>query len=205
MFKVYFNYGCMTSGKTADLLITAHNNKEKGVPAYILSPKTDTRSGKGVISTRIGLTAKADMVIDKFNQPLAALVDRAIKGDGIIIIDEAQFVSPSTVHGLCNYCRDQVYKNSLHLNNFCILAYGLLTDFRSSLFKGTVAWLDEADSINKIKIHCAYCSYQATHNLLLTPEKAEGNIMVGDSEYKPVCSYHYWKYTRGNKDEEVKY
>ena len=50
MFKVYFNYGCMKSGKTADLLITAHNNKEKGVPVYILSPKIDTRDGEAALS-----------------------------------------------------------------------------------------------------------------------------------------------------------
>ena len=24
----------------------------------------------------------------------------------------------------------------------------------------------------------------------------DGNVLIGDSEYKPVCSYHYWKYNK---------
>mgnify|MGYP006787193595 CR=1 FL=1 len=35
--------------------------------------------------------------------------------------------------------------------------------------------------------------------LALTEDKIkydtqDGNVLIGDSEYKPVCSYHYWKY-----------
>ena len=194
MFKVYFNYGCMKSGKTADLLITAHNNKEKGVPVYILSPKIDTRNGEGVISTRIGISAKADFILDKYDKGLHDFITKVYNEDGMIIIDECQFVDPITIHSMCKYCRDLDFGNTRRKNNFSIIAYGLLTDYRSSLFDGTIAWLDEADSINKIKFSCAYCSRQATRNLLTNKVDQDGNVLIGDNEYKPVCSYHYWKY-----------
>lgn len=204
MFKVYYKYGPMNSSKTANLLMAAHNYQTKGVKTYIMTPRLDNRAGEGIVKARIGLTAKADFIIDKLDNQdkvdkLANFIKQAYEHDGVLFLDECQFVDFKTVHTICDLCRMFDYMAPVQSENFCLLAYGLLTDYNSRLFDGSKAWVEEADSMHEVKTVCHYCNRKATRNLLRQDlakqaDTKHSNIVIGDEEYQSVCSYHYYKY-----------
>lgn len=205
MFKVHFIYATMDSGKTTKLLQNQFSYQQAGIPTYLLTPKIDTRNGVDIVKARIGLQATADIVVgDNSNDKLLnEAIEKAYRTNGIILIDEAQFLKPDVIYSIVNKCRDLDFSNSNKKDYFTLYAYGLLTDFRGHLFDGTKAWIELADSIRKEDTKCAYCNRKATYNLL-TRHTTNSNIQIGDSEYKPVCSYHYWYYTHTNKLEKGK-
>lgn len=205
MFKVYYKYGTMNSGKSIELLANAHNYQTKGVKTYIMTPRLDNRAGEGVVKARIGLTAKADFVIDsikdnpEFTDKLTNFIKQVYEQDGVIFIDECQFIDYETVHTICDLCRALDQVAPIQSENFCLLAYGLLTDYNSRLFDGSKAWVEEADSMHEVKTVCHYCNRKATRNLLRQDlarqaDNNHSNIVIGDEEYQSVCSYHYFKY-----------
>ena len=57
MAKLYFKYGAMGSSKTAQALITKYNYEENDMNVWLMKPGTDTRDGKNVVKSRIGLRA----------------------------------------------------------------------------------------------------------------------------------------------------
>ena len=59
MAKLYFKYGTMGSSKTAQALITKFNYEERGMKTVLLKPAIDTRDGKNLCKSRIGLSATA--------------------------------------------------------------------------------------------------------------------------------------------------
>lgn len=199
MFKVHYIYATMNSGKTTRLLQNMFSYQQAGVKTYLLTPKIDTRNGVGTVESRIGLKAKADLVLgDTFTDELAKLIDKAYIKDNIIMIDEAQFLKPELIYKIVEYCRDLDYAMPHDDEYFTLYAYGLLTDFTGHLFDGSKAWVEEADSMRKEDTKCFYCNRKATKNLL-TSHNTDSNIQIGDSEYQPVCSYHYWYYTHTNR------
>ena len=60
MAKLYFKYGAMGSSKSAQALITKFNYEELGMRVWLIKPSVDTRDGKSVIRSRIGLHCGAD-------------------------------------------------------------------------------------------------------------------------------------------------
>ena len=72
MYKTYFNYGAMSSGKTLQLLSAIINYRMKNANVLIMSPQQDNRAGVGVIKTRVeGMKPiKVDFVISEFNDEL---------------------------------------------------------------------------------------------------------------------------------------
>ena len=62
MAKLYFKYGAMGSSKTANALITKFNYEERGMRVWLIKPAIDTRDGAGVIRSRIGLEANAQII-----------------------------------------------------------------------------------------------------------------------------------------------
>ena len=61
MAKLYFKYGAMGSSKTATALITKYNYEERGMKVLLLKPSADSRDGKGVIRSRVGLQSEAEV------------------------------------------------------------------------------------------------------------------------------------------------
>lgn len=193
--KTYFKYGVMNSSKTASLLMVAHNYEQKGVKTYFLKSAKDTRDAN--IKARIGLEHKVDLLLgDSFSSELRALLVAAFEQDAVIFIDECQMLSYDLVKELVNYC---MYLSTLKpKKNFNILAYGLLKDYKNKIWDGSRAWLEVADSIHEIKNVCKYCNRKATCNILnkklaQKAEKDHNNVVIGDSIYESVCSYHYVK------------
>lgn len=193
-FKVYFEYGTMGSSKSSQLLMIANNYRHKGVPTYLIKPAIDNRDSEDEIVSRVGLKHKVTHVYKgpSIEQDIGMMetVQDAIDHDGVVFIDEAQFLPYKDVRDL--YSETLKLTKGIKCENFCIMAFGLLTDFNDRLFDGTRGWIEVADSLREIKNICAYCNSKATRNLLLNkPDNLSGNILVGDSQYLPVCSRHY--------------
>ena len=50
--KIIFKYGTMNSGKSLQLLATAHNFDEHSIPFLIFKSKIDNRDGDNIIHSR---------------------------------------------------------------------------------------------------------------------------------------------------------
>ena len=62
MAKLYFKYGAMGSSKTAQALITKYNYEENGLKVWLIKPSADTRDGKQILRSRIGLEAEVEVI-----------------------------------------------------------------------------------------------------------------------------------------------
>src|SRR5688500_18552128 len=135
MAKLYFYYSAMNAGKTTTLLQSAHNYRERGMRAAILTPRLDHRAGSGTVVSRIGLSAQA--VTFERETDLEAVIRADIAAQGklhCVLVDEAQLLS-----------RAQVWQLSEVVDELGIpvLCYGLRADFRGELFEGSqylLAW-----------------------------------------------------------------
>ncbi|WP_368565334.1 thymidine kinase [Pseudoxanthomonas sp. UTMC 1351] len=146
MAKLYFYYSAMNAGKTTTLLQSAHNYRERGMRAAILTPRLDHRAGSGTVASRIGLSAQA-MTFER-ETDLEAVIRADIAAQGklhCVLVDEAQFLS-----------RAQVWQLSEVVDELGIpvLCYGLRTDFRGELFEGSQYLLAWADELIEIKTIC---------------------------------------------------
>ena len=146
MAKLYFYYSAMNAGKTTTLLQSAHNYHERGMRTLILTPRLDTRSGVGVVASRIGLSAQG--VVFSRDDDLARIAEADIAARGplhCVLVDEAQFLSKPQAWQLTDIV-DRL--------DVPVLAYGLRTDFRGELFEGSQALLAWADNLVEIKTIC---------------------------------------------------
>ena len=145
MAKLYFYYSAMNAGKTTLLLQSAHNYRERGMNPLLFTPALDDRHQSGVIRSRIGLEAEAEVF--SADTDLFACVQKDLRERDIhcVLIDEAQFLS-----------RDQVYQASEVVDQLDIpvLCFGLRTDFRGELFEGSRYLLAWGDQLEEIKTIC---------------------------------------------------
>ena len=111
MFRILFLEGPMSSAKTASLLADRFDHQAQGINTILLTPKTDTRNGVRTISSRLGVSAKADAVITSWNQQLQKICDQAFADDAIIYIDECQFLDYQTVKDISDYCHQLTRKS----------------------------------------------------------------------------------------------
>ena len=194
MAKLYFRYGAMNSGKTANLLMVADNyvNQEKNV--IILKPDKDTRwdMAAEVKSRAIVTSQPAILVGDTQNllEFIEAQLD--VKEIAAILVEEAQFLTGAQVRQLA------IVVDSL---NIPVLCYGLRCSYLDGkLFEGSAALMYWADTIEEIKNVCQYCTSKATKNLLRingVPQYSGDFVVMGDVGgesdivFTPVCRKHY--------------
>ena len=146
MAKLHFYYSAMNAGKTTTLLQSAYNYRERGMRTLILTPRLDNRAGEGVVSSRIGLQAKARVF--EPGDDLLELIHGDVAARGrldCVLVDEAQFLVKAQVWQLTDVVD--------HLG-IPVLAYGLRTDFRGELFEGSRHLLALADNLVEIKTIC---------------------------------------------------
>lgn len=146
MAKLYFYYSAMNAGKTTTLLQSAHNYRERGMRVMILTPALDDRAGRGVVSSRIGLSDAA--IPFGRDDDLLRRVRDDIADHGklnCVLVDEAQFLSRAQAWQLSDVV-DEL--------RVPVLCYGLRTDFRGELFEGSAALLAWADEMQEIKTIC---------------------------------------------------
>jgi len=185
--KLYFRYGTMDSAKSMNLLAVAHNYRKQGKRVLLVKPRLDTRFGASKISSRCGLEAEADMLVEED----AALDPRDFAGLDCVLVDEAQFLAPSLIDDLRRITVDP---------GVPVICYGLRTDFRTKLFPGAQRLMELADRIEEVKVTCQYCAKKAICNLRFvngTPTVVGPQIQLGaDEHYAPVCWAHYDEATR---------
>lgn len=187
MAKLYFRYGTMDSAKSLNLLAVAHNYKKQGKRVVLMKPRLDVRFGTTQISSRAGLAAAADVMIDVDTQ----LDPRDFVGVDCVLVDEAQFLPPHVIEALRRITVDP---------GVPVICYGLRTDFQTKLFPGSQRLMELADGIEEVKVTCQYCQKKAICNLRSVNGQAVVHgpqIQLGAEEaYAPVCWSHYDQATR---------
>lgn len=199
MGKLIFKYGTMSSGKTLELIAKVYHERSCGRKVIVCKPKIDNRQKD--IETRAGLSIKVDKIIGNIEEksitehsielfdPTIEYIKKEIPD--FVFIDEAQFLQPQEVYDL-NYITN-IYPID-------IICYGLKTDFKQKLFKGSKTLLELADDIIEIESTCKLCNKyrarKATCNMRIQDGKPviEGNsIQLGsDDKYIAVCSKCYY-------------
>ena len=182
--KLYFFYGAMGSTKTAHLLTTNFNYMEKNLSTLLITSGRDDRSGTGIIASRIGLNAKADIIVYPETNLYSAITEAEVSKRGkvdVILADEIQFFTPKQIDQLGDVV-DYLERS--------VLCYGLKIDFQSHFFPATLRLMEIADTITEIKTMC-HCGKKATYNARIQNGKmvVEGEqIQTGGNEtYTAVC------------------
>ena len=166
----------MNAGKTTSLLQSDHNYRQRGMHTLLYTSRRDQRVGEGVISSRIGLSRKSNVIDDSMNlfQDVSA---HAAKGPiHCVFIDEAQFLT-----------RHQVLQATMICDQLAIpvLAYGLRTDFRGQPFEGSTYLLAWADELVEIKTVC-----KSGRKATMSARVDEQGERVWEGEQVEV-GYHY--------------
>ena len=179
MAKLYFKYGAMGSSKSANALITKFNYEERGMRVWLIKPSTDTRDGAGLVCSRIGLSAHADMISP--DDDIEKILESKNDID-VIIADECQFFSPARIDNLRNIVNDR---------NIPVLCFGLRTDFMTHLFPGSRRLFEVADSITEIKTVCS-CGVKAIVNARIGSDgrvvtSGEQVMIGGNDSYTALC------------------
>ncbi len=181
MAKLYFKYGAMGSSKTAQALITKYNYEENDLKVWLVKPSADTRDGRQILRSRIGLQAQVEIIPPECD--VLELFRRTRLGQcDVIIVDECQFMMPEQI--------DQL-RAIVDEHNLPVMCFGLRTDFQCHLFGGSRRLMEVADTIQEIKTICD-CGAKATVNARID---AEGYIVTegaqlmlgGNDSYIAMC------------------
>ena len=192
MAKLYFKYGAMGSSKTAQALITRYNYEENDMSVWLIKPSADTRDGKAILRSRIGLEAEVAVmtpdtdIYDRFRQTQAGKCDA-------VIVDECQFLTPEQIGQLRQIVDDY---------NIPVMCFGLRTDFQTKLFPGSRRLMELADCIEEIKTMCD-CGCKASVNARINDGYivTEGAQVVlgGNDCYIAMCHRCYVNGIREHK------
>ena len=193
MAKLYFKYGAMGSSKTAQALITKYNYEENDLKVWLMKPSADTRDGKEILKSRIGLQAQVDVIPPDMDLCLQFV--KAKKGCcDVIIVDECQFLTEKQIDELRQIVDDW---------DIPVICFGLRTDFQTRLFPGSLRLMEIADTIQEIKTICD-CGAKATVNARID---GSGHIVTqgaqvvlgGNDSYIAMCHRCYVKGIREHK------
>ena len=194
MAKLYFKYGAMGSSKTAQALITKYNYEENELSVWLLKPSADTRDGRRILRSRIGLEAEVEIVSPE-TDILALFRQTRLGKCDVIIVDECQFLTPEQI--------DQL-RAIVDEHNLPVMCFGLRTDFQTKLFPGSLRLMEVADTIQEIKTICD-CGAKATVNARID---STGHIVTqgaqvvlgGNDSYIAMC---HKCYIRGIREHRV--
>lgn len=194
MSELVFFTGTMDCGKSTLALQTDYNHRRRGRRGVLLT--RNDRAGEGRLSSRLGLAVDA-VEVDDASDLWRLVVDRLSAGERLdyVIADEAQFLSTRQVDDLGRLV------DELSLD---VYAFGILTDFRTSLFPGSARLVELADAIKPLQVEAlCWCGARATHNARTIDGEmvVEGEqVLVGDvgdvgstSEvaYEVLCRRHH--------------
>ncbi|CAH0526395.1 Thymidine kinase [Vibrio hippocampi] len=152
----------------------------------IFTAALDDRYGVGKVSSRIGLSAEAELFHQQTDlfEHIKALHQQTPRH--CILVDECQFLS-----------KEQVYQLTEVVDKLRIpvLCYGLRTDFLGELFEGSKHLLAWADKLIELKTVC-HCGRKA--NMVIRTDEhgkaiAQGDQVAigGNDRYVSVCRQHY--------------
>lgn len=152
------------------------------------------RAGDALISSRIGLSRAAIEVTPDFDF-WRYVVRQLTTGNRVdyLVCDEAQFYTARQIDQLAKVVDD------LQLDVFC---FGILTDFRTTLFPGSGRLVELADRMELLPVTpLCWCGEPATHNARTIGGSmvTEGSqVVVGDTgaedelvRYEVLCRKHH--------------
>ena len=170
--------------------MAAYNYRERGQKVLLAKTNIDTREGKNVIRSRIGLEHECLMLSD-----VCAMTDDKIRGYNAVIVDEIQFAKRKEVDFLASIV-DRL--------DIPVMCYGLRTDFQLNLFEGSERLLAIADEIKEIKTVC-WCGRKATCNARYNDKgivRTGEQIMLGaNDDYVALCRKHFMEGKLSAEDE----
>ena len=175
-----FRYGVMNSGKTAALLMLAHQFDVLRRHVLVLKPAVDTRTAASVITSRVGITRDVDIVVHAHTNlgPEGLAPARSLFA---VLVDEAQFLSVAQI--------DQLRQLALRVRVVC---YGLKTDYRGQLFPASQRLFEVADTLEELTALCTQCDAVASRNVKFNGDDfvrtGDGNIDIGtEDKYIALC------------------
>lgn len=189
MARLVFFQGPMGCGKST-LALQRHHTSSAGGRAVLLLTRHD-REG-ATITSRIGLQQPATVVGE--DTDVHELVrDLLARGASIdeIVLDEAQFVTPAQVDQLARVVDELGIE---------VLAFGLLTDFRTELFPGSRRLVELADVIRRLQVESrCWCGEVGTHNARTVDGRITrsgdqvvvGDLGAGSIGYEVLCRRHH--------------
>lgn len=198
MAKMHFKYASMNSGKSIDLMRTAHNYEENGYKVLVIKPIIDTKGGDK-ISSRVGLERKVDELI-LYSENILEKLKGKLKGVACILVDEAQFLATKQVDDLF------IISKAMDIPVIC---YGLRTNFKMESFAGSKRLLETADVLEELTTLCGcseiarYVARKVGDNYVFEGEEIiiDGTVNV---EYIPLCGKCYLEKVKKINLEEIK-
>jgi thymidine kinase len=196
MAELQFFTGTMDSGKSTLALQTHHNHAARGRAGRIFH--SPDHAGAATLSSRLGLRLEAVEVAPGLDF-WAYVVDSLTRGARIdyLICDEAQFYASAQIDQLARVV------DELQVDVF---AFGILTDFRTSLFPGSSRLVELADRVHVLQVEAlCWCGKRATHNARTEDGEmvTEGDVVVvgdvdaadagspADVGYEVLCRQHH--------------
>ena len=194
MAKLYFKYGAMGSSKTAQALITKYNYEENDMKVWLIKPSADTRDGRAILRSRIGLEAEVEVMTPE-TDIAGRFGEIAHERYNAVIVDECQFLTEQQIDQLRSIVNDY---------GVPVMCFGLRTDFQTKLFPGSRRLMEVADTIQEIKTMCD-CGAKATVNARIdgvghiVTEGAQV-VLGGNDSYIAMC---HKCYIRGIREHKV--
>lgn len=190
---LHFYHGVMGSSKTAQLLMQRYNLLQLNKSIALIKPSIDTRAGVETVYSRVGLNACADVVLRENQSVLEQLNWHAVQSGKApyeyLLVDEAQFLTPSQVLELADLAQQNVE----------IYCYGLKTDFMGNFFPGSEALFRWAEDILEVPGGICWCGKKATMNTRINSNgeviKSGEQVLIDNHEsirYVGLC-YKHWR------------
>lgn len=185
MSKLYARFSSMNAGKSLQLLSAAYGYRERDQEVMLFTAGIDDRSGAGKISSRVGISAEANV----FKQDTKFSLGMVPKDIECIFVDESQFLTEEQVRDLHRLANSE--------GGLPVMCFGLRTDFRGLPFPGSAMMMCLADDISEVKTACK-CGRKASMNIRLNEDGSrvrEGaQIEIGgNAGYDSVCSDCFYK------------
>jgi thymidine kinase len=169
----------MGAGKSAALLLVAHNYDCIGQQSKTYTSALDDRFGESVVASRMGISR----VAHAFNRDTVFDLDTVGEGIRCVLVDEAQFLTTTQVVQLHRLAA---------LHGVPVICFGLRTDFRGVAFEGSAALGVIADQIEELKSVCT-CGKKASFNVRFDADgnrvKDGAQIQIGgNATYQQACA-----------------
>lgn len=162
--------GCMSAGKSSELIRRVERARLAYLPTIIVRPITDTRSKPNLVESRNGLASQA-IVVDSPKDILKYSSQAVVIG-----IDECQFFGTEIIEVVQTLLRQKKK----------MIASGLDLDYRGKPFGPVPHLLALADRVDKLLAVCRKCGSDfacRTQRLVHSSEQ----ILVGDAQYEARC------------------
>lgn len=187
MAKLHFKYGTMNSGKSIDLMKTAHNYEKIGYSVLVLKPLIDTK-GEDKVESRVGIQRKVDILIDKEDSLLKLIKNKVTESLSCIFIDEAQFLNEKQI--------DELFFLTKELD-IPVICYGLRNNFMMKGFEGSTRLLLIADELEELPALCQcrevarYVGRKVNGEFVTSGNEIEIDGANENISYEPMCGKCY--------------